>query len=326
MPTENSDSSQIANSSYIDVVAAALLDSAGRLLIAKRPDSAHLGGLWELPGGKIEAGETAADALSRELDEEIGIRPIAARPLISLQHDYPEKRVRLQFWRVERFDGEPHGREGQPIRWVTLEELSNYPIPEANRPVIAALSLPDRYLISGEYDSGGQFLARLEDALASGIRLLQIRDRTERLPGLSDEVVESAIRRCHQQGGRVLINSDPERAMRLGADGVQLNGKQLKSIERPPALPLVAASCHDPAELARAEALGLDFALLSPVLPTQSHPGAATLGWARFGDWVANCRIPVYALGGVGESHLPTSWEHGAQGVAAIRAFWGKVR
>ena len=86
---------------------------------------------------------------------------------------------------------------------------------------------------------------------------------------------------------------------------------------------IVAASCHDAADLTRAHSLGLDFAVLSPVLPTQSHPGAQTLGWDGFKALTGNALLPVYALGGIGPAQLPLAWEAGAQGVAGIRAFWG---
>src|SRR5690606_20495626 len=99
-------------------VVAGILCRGPQVLIARRPDHADQGGLWEFPGGKQEAGETPAAALARELAEELGIQVQQARAWFSLQHDYPGKPVALQFWWVEAFTGEPAGREGQPLRWV----------------------------------------------------------------------------------------------------------------------------------------------------------------------------------------------------------------
>ena len=100
----------------IDVAAGVLTDAAGRVLIAQRPVGSVLAGWWEFPGGKIAGGETAREALERELAEELGIRILAAEPLITFSHSYPERVVTLHVFRVNRYSGEPTGAEGQPVR------------------------------------------------------------------------------------------------------------------------------------------------------------------------------------------------------------------
>ena len=105
----------IANK-VLHVVAAAIFNKQGDLLIAQRPPDKHMGGLWEFPGGKVEAGEAVTDALCRELDEELGIQPLSWEPLISIEHTYPEKTVLLDVWIVRDFGGEAYGREGQAVR------------------------------------------------------------------------------------------------------------------------------------------------------------------------------------------------------------------
>ena len=120
----------------------------------------------------------------------------------------------------------------------------------------------------------------------------------------------------------MLFRSDVELAQQIGADGVQLSASQLAALKQRPDVEWCAASCHDAAELQRAEALGCDFAMLSPVLPTQSHPGAPALGWERFGELVQGCAIPVYALGGLQLPDMETAWRHGAHGVALLRQAW----
>ncbi|MBN8279885.1 MAG: 8-oxo-dGTP diphosphatase MutT [Gammaproteobacteria bacterium] len=122
------------------VVAAGILgDGAGRVLIARRADRAHAGGCWEFPGGKLHAGESAADALARELREELGIEVRAATPFMVHRHDYPERRVELHVFRVSAWDGEPRGLEGQPLRWVGVDELPACGLLEADAPIAEAL-------------------------------------------------------------------------------------------------------------------------------------------------------------------------------------------
>jgi 8-oxo-dGTP diphosphatase len=107
------------------------------------------------------------------------------------------------------------------------------------------------------------------------------------------------------------------------ADGIHLTSKQLLALQhRPGELTLVGASCHNPEELARAAALQLDYALLSPVMPTASHAESVGIGWERFAEWVDGINLPVYALGGMRSELLDRAKEAGGQGIAGIRGFW----
>lgn len=292
----------------------------GRVLIDQRPPEVIGGGLWEFPGGKVEAGESPETALSRELFEEVGITPTVAEPLITLApvDDGP----RLHIWRVTAWDGEVTSREGQPLRWVTAGELPDYPMPAANAAVITSLRLPDELAISPE--PGAELETFLEGlaATAAATGLVQLR-----APGLDQAayavLAEVAVARVAAVGGRLLLNAEPELAREVGAAGVHLNSRRLARIEaRPANLEWVGASCHSAADLARAEEVGADFALLSPVAPTASHPGTEPLGWAGFQRLVAGARLPVYALGGVGPGDRAAAVAAGARGVAGIRAFW----
>ncbi|MEA5671162.1 8-oxo-dGTP diphosphatase MutT, partial [Pseudomonas sp. MH2] len=126
----------------IHVVAAVIRGVDGRILIARRADTQHQGGLWECPGGKVEQGEGVEAALARELHEELGIVVSASRPLIKVSHDYSDKQVLLDVREVSAFTGEPHGAEGQPLAWVAPRDLDQYAFPEANKPIVAATRLP----------------------------------------------------------------------------------------------------------------------------------------------------------------------------------------
>lgn len=124
-------------------VAAGVIENAeGEILIAKRLDHLHQGGKWEFPGGKVEANETALEALRRELIEEVNIKINNGRSLLKIEHDYGDKVVVLDFFHVTDFSGEAQGLEQQEVRWVNKFELANYEFPAANQPVIAALLNP----------------------------------------------------------------------------------------------------------------------------------------------------------------------------------------
>jgi 8-oxo-dGTP diphosphatase len=121
------------------VVAAALYDKCGRVLIAQRPAGKHMAGRWEFPGGKVRAGESEECALARELREELGIEVIAARPFTRVAHAYADRDVQLSLWLVEHYAGEPRPLDGQQLRWVVPAQLAGEDILEADRPFIEAL-------------------------------------------------------------------------------------------------------------------------------------------------------------------------------------------
>jgi 8-oxo-dGTP diphosphatase len=166
-----------------------------------------------------------------------------------------------------------------------------------------------------------EFMSRLAAALDEDVRLIQVRERgmpPDELTAFAQDVIAAA----HGRGARVLINGDVTLATRVGADGVHLQGAQLMQFSARPQLPLVGASCHNTGELARAVALGADFALLSPVLPTATHPDEPGMGWDKFQTLVTGCPLPVYALGGMRRELLDTALRHGAHGVALLSDIW----
>lgn len=306
----------------LHVAVGAVVDAQGLILIARRPPQVHLGGLWEFPGGKLEAGESVRQALARELAEEIGIQVISCRPLIQLCHRYPEREVLLDVWRVEAFSGQAHGRENQPVAWVAAEELHRYAFPEGNRPIIAALRLPSCYAIvnAAAQERAEEVEARLQGLAERGVSLAQL--RAPDWPAAAYRALaQRLLLRAESLGLRLLLNAEPSLAQELGAAGVHLPAARLLALpQRPlPAGFWVAASCHNAEELAQAERIGADFAVLSPVLPTASHPQAQPIGWDGFARWTTAANLPVYALGGLSPADLQQAWRHGAQGIAAIR-------
>jgi 8-oxo-dGTP diphosphatase len=307
----------------VHVVAAVLRDVRGRVLLARRTAGRDLAGAWEFPGGKVEPGETALQALDRELDEELGIRVRAAAPLISVPQAYPGKRIVLDVYDVSAFEGTPRGREKQALAWSPLEKLASYPMPPADRPVVAALTAPARYLVSPETVEPAAFLARLERALAIGVRRVQLRVRGLP-PARMASLARQAASLCRSSGAGLLVNGAPGLAADLGL-GLHLPARELMALSALPAVAegqCVAASCHDAFELAQAERLGVHFAVLGPVRATESHPGAEPLGWERFALLREGVSLPIYAIGGMLATDVATARRHGAQGVAGIRGLW----
>ena len=314
-----------------------LQKSDGSFLLAQRPEGKIWAGYWEFPGGKIEPGETPHHALVRELREELGITVTTAYPWITREFTYPHATVRLNFFRVTAWSGELHPHEGQQFSWqsplsLTLSHegergqlggnISVSPVLPANAPILRALSLPPLYAISNVQELGeNEFMRRLEAALYNGLRLVQLREKNYSREALR-ELAQKMLPLIRQHDARLLINADIELVKEVGADGVQLTGVQLAELGERPAVEWCAASCHNADELRRAEQLGCDFALLSPVLATQSHPGTPHLGWEKFAVIAAGSSIPVYALGGLTHSDMHAAWQHGAHGIALLRQAW----
>jgi 8-oxo-dGTP diphosphatase len=310
----------------VHVAVGVILNKDGQVLIAKRPDDAHQGGLWEFPGGKVEQGEALFDALKRELHEELAIQIIASESLIKITHDYGDKKVCLDVHKVTEFSGEPQGNEGQPIRWVRAQDLFQYDFPAANRPIVTAINLPQTMLITGEAANESELLAKTERALQSGIRLAQLRVHPE---NFSAHIVQEFAILCRRYSARAQLNTSPEIFSGLPVVGMNLglhlNSRFLMTLqERPVASSiLLSASCHNEIEIAQAHEIGVDFICLSPVLATNSHPGESGMGWDKFAELVEVAKLPTYALGGMGKHHLKMAMQHGAQGIAAISEWWG---
>lgn len=308
----------------VHVAAAVIRGVDGRILIARRPEDKHQGGLWEFPGGKVEAGEAVSVALARELEEELASRPTASRPLIQIRHDYPDKQVLLDVWEVTAFTGEPHGAEGQPLAWVSERQLLEYEFPAANTPIVAAARLPDRYLITPDGLQSAELLAGVRKALDAGVRLIQLRAPNMFDPQYRDLAVD--VQGLCAGKAQLMLKGPLEWLGDFPAAGWHLTAEQLRKYAaggRPfPEQRWLAASCHAAEELALAAQMGVDFVTLSPVQATATHPEAQPLGWDAASELLAGCNLPAYLLGGVGPSDIERAWQVGAQGVAGIRALW----
>lgn len=312
----------------IHVAVAVIVNDNNEVCISLRHPNSHQGGLWEFPGGKIESNETVEQALVREIREELDLIIKQSRPLITIAHDYQDKHVCLHVHKILAYEGRARGLEGQEVRWIELSQLSGYDFPQANIPIIKAVQLPEKYLITGKYTDNADFLQKLTRALENGIRLVQLRLKNT---GQSKEqlqcLVEQAADICKQTEAKLMFNlandcMEQIDLSRIEFAGYHADSKTLAKLTQSPDVKWFSSSCHNAKELAKAMQLNTDFIVLSPVQKTASHPEMAAMGWSQFSSLVENVSIPVYALGGVSEQDLETAWLHGAQGVAAISAFW----
>lgn len=306
-------------------IAVGILKRGAQVLIAKRQKGQHLGGFWEFPGGKVAEGETPKQALVREFQEEVGVMTDQWRPLIEMPWRYDDRQLRLHFWVCDVFEGVPKGCEGQVVKWLDVDQLDHHDFPPANRGGVHALQLPNQMMVTGRFDGLNDAMARLSSALEAGVRLVQLRNKA------LDEMAffawaREAIELCHSQGAQVVVNGPAQWLSALPeADGLQLSSASLMQLTQRPPQTLgrwLGASVHDPVEMARAIELGADYLLLSPVQTTESHPDMTPLGWPKFAEWVKDCPVPVYALGGVKSGDVDQARASGGQGIAAISGLW----
>lgn len=310
----------------VHVAVAVIKNQHGQFLIAKRHKNSHQGGLWEFPGGKIEHNEFVLDALKRELFEELGITLIQASPLIKIPHNYSDKSVLLDVWCVEEFTGNIFGKEEQEICWINSDRFPSYDFPAANLAIIQAIQLPDKYMITAEFNDENELLANIKSAINKGIKLIQFR-----FNGLEEESYFNYSKKiytlCKQSDTKLLLNTPVESYSKYKASqfshGLHLKTKEI-NFYSPDLFDtglVVSASVHNENEMRLAEEKEVDFSVLSPVNKTSSHPDVIPLGWEEFSKLTENATIPVYALGGMTDKDIDKSKISGGQGIAAISLF-----
>lgn len=312
----------------VDVAVGVITNAHEEVLLGSRPEGKPWSGWWEMPGGKLEPGESVTDALRRELNEELGIDITAVTPWVTYVHRYPTTTVRLHFCRVTEWTGTPSGLEKQDLKWVPISRATELPdLLPAAYPPLRWLKLPPVYLISSAHDPEHLpvFMQKLECALISGIRLVQWREPLWQATGDVDALqcaFLAARELCHANDAQILLNScHPSTWWPLG-DGVHFRWSDAARLQqRPDQLNnrLVGISTHGADQLKAARDLGVDFAVLGPVLPTASHPGEPTLGWDEFEALNQTAGLPVYAIGGQTPECLAVAQSRGAHGIAGIR-------
>lgn len=254
----------------IEVVAGVLLRPDGSYLLGSRPQGKPYAGYWEFPGGKVEPGETFEQALARELAEELGIRTGRTGYWLTREHVYEHASVRLRFYRVWDWQGELTALEGQSFAWVRPGHEDVGPMLPANGPILRALSLPVTALCA-DADRLPSVLER--DDAPSLIEVRAPSGAPDRLAACCGDAAD----RVHARGGRLLVHADPADVAGLPVDGVVLDDALLDRLTVRPDLPWVGARVRDAAGLARAGALGLDYAVLDAPQPGLVLAAAAPL-------------------------------------------------
>jgi 8-oxo-dGTP diphosphatase len=312
----------LTDSSPIHVAVGVLLNAAGQVLISRRHPDSHQGGLWEFPGGKVEAGEDVQSALKREFKEELGVIPLACSPFQKITHHYADKSVLLDVWSISSSEGEPAGLEGQAVEWRSVSALQARDFPAANARIIKCLSLPREIAITPDVKTSEVLQSLLEQLIAKGLKVIQIR-QTHLTGEQYLDWFQRASSSCHGKGVALLLNQDLALFGGSGAAGFHANARRLLQLQQRPVAEelLFSASCHSLDELRKAEALGADFVSLSPVGSTAKYAAGDQLGWDKFQRLASSVNLPVYALGGMGSTDRDQVLRHNGFGIAGIRTF-----
>ena len=297
-------------------VACALIWRDGQILLSKRHQSAHQGGLWEFPGGKFETGEDPKACLNRELEEELGIRIRDAEFMFQIPWDYGDKAIRLWVYEVFAFDSKPQGREGQVVQWFSADAVKTLQFPNANDAIVRAIGLPRMMRI---YDPSLMLEPVIWGIQTENRCLLYFRGL---LPGVE---LETAIDAALSRGHQVILTLDQLLCFRPGC-GVHLRKTdrvsdalgQFEQLNEP--WPITAGIRHE-RDIERQRMWPSDALLISPVRETPSHDHMQPLGWERFSELARKVGVPAYALGGITRDDQSMVTEHAGFGIAGIRGF-----
>ena len=255
------------------------------------------------------------------MEEELGVRVRSARRLANLRQDYSDRRVWLDTWLIEQFDGEPQSRENQVFAWIPAQRIGDFDVLPSCWRVAAALQLSREYVFTPPRTTTADLLEGLEQLPRRCMLRL-------RIPGLDElgyaDLSKRAIAAARARNISIILDRDPAQAIELGAAGWHATTHSIRRLQkRPfPQSKWFLASAHDATEIEAANALGADAVIVGPVNGTATHPDAVPLGWQRFSQLAEHAGLPAYALGGVGPADLRKAADHGAFGVAAISAYW----
>lgn len=294
----------MASPAEIHVIAGALRDAQGRVLIAQRPRGRHMAGRWEFPGGKLDSGEDSYSGLKRELAEELGIAVREARPLIRLRYEYPDRRVMIEAWQVTAYEGEPKALDSQALNWVRPDELPRHDLLEADRAIVTALRLPRlARVISNVYE-----LAALNGSAAQTILWQSLQgDAT---------VSPENVRTARAAGHRVFVFGSDVDAVRdaalAGCDGAVLpwHGQNLH-VDRDGAF-LIGVHCEDAESAHDALEEGAHFLVVAPESGPMEQQALESL--------CESVGLPVFAGWYPNASRLERVQQAGAHGCALSRA------
>lgn len=313
----------MANEKLVHVAVGVITNKRGEVLVSLRHPDAHQGGLWEFPGGKVDAGESVATALCREFREELGITPTVFFPFKKILHQYSDKAVLLDVWLIRNYEGNPRGCEGQEIAWQALDSLSYEDFPVANKPIINALHLPKRIPITPELESFSAFKTLLAHWMKEGCQLGYFQQND--LPAdIYRQWLSSALDYCVDKNlGLIADYGKFESSLASTTpQGIHVDSSVLMELRQRPAAPdcYFSATCHNDKELQKAEALNADFVFLAPASVVDETSNCSEAMWNTFTRLVEGVSLPVYALNGKSPDSSEEAVSHGAFGIAGIDA------
>jgi 8-oxo-dGTP diphosphatase len=306
----------------IEVAAGVVRNSQGQILVGQRiVDDMYLG-KWEFPGGKIEIGETVEEALRRELYEELGIEVGETEPLISLKHDYPDRKVQLNVLEVLSYRGRAHGREGQAIRWVDVSMLDKLDFLAANGPIMNAVRLPGIIYRTDISVLGSDGSIREAEGLAGRPEpsAMLVNPGTpgavysptvvrETLVGISNVLAGSPV--------SLYVVGDPKLVHDIDISGFHFDHDfpaATRTLNHP-GNPLIGATCSSLEDIVLATDAGSDYVFLDPTQICDSRPDRGELDWEAFSKIVEAAGVPVYAVGGLKLDDRAVARRMGGQGV-----------
>lgn len=297
-------------------VVAGILRTPEGILLAQRPENKQHAGLWEYPGGKVEQGESQFEALKREWHEELGMLVESATHFYTLSN----AEIELNVWSIQAYRGQAEGREGQAIQYSSVQALKNLPMPGLDDRITHALTLPESLAITApNWQSFSKFKHCLNASIQQGIRHVLFRPVNPQKD--LEDWGNYAYEKLDEVGGQLILH-EKSGLKQTAAHGIHISQASLMEQKLFRTDLPCSASCHDEHSLNQAEKMGCQFALLSPVKPTHSHPELTGLGWRAFSALSQTVNIPVLALGGLQCSDLSQAKLHHGLGVAGIRGFW----
>jgi len=304
----------------IKAVVGVLHNKDQQILIAKRQSHQFMGGFWELPGGKIEHGESPEVAISRELNEELGIIVDKLSLHQTMVYQYTDRIVELSIYNIDNYLNTPKGAEGQEIAWVSVENLNSYKLLPTMKSFINSITLPKQYWITPSSNhQSDEWIRKFDEKIKQGISLIQLRSKTK----LDITFIEELHNKCKHNNINLLLNTVDKSFHEAYCDGWHITTGEMFDLKSRPCAnnKLLGASTHDLTEALKAQDLGADFIVISPVQATQTHPDTVPIGWDAAKEVVDKLNIPVYFLGGMTLNDLDKTLKLGAQGIAGVSAF-----
>ena len=304
----------------IKAVVGVLHNKDQQILIAKRQSHQFMGGFWELPGGKIEHGESPEVAISRELNEELGIIVDKLSLHQTMVYQYTDRIVELSIYNIDNYLNTPKGVEGQEIAWVSVENLNSYKLLPTMKSFINSITLPKQYWITPSSNhQSDEWIRKFDEKIKQGISLIQLRSKTK----LDITFIEELHNKCKHNNINLLLNTVDKSFHEAYCDGWHITTGEMFDLKSRPCAnnKLLGASTHDLTEALKAQDLGADFIVISPVQATQTHPDTVPIGWDTAKEVVDKLNIPVYFLGGMTLNDLDKTLKLGAQGIAGVSAF-----